>query len=146
MLFVSRDIETDDEGEILVSGGDLKLAGTERTAIQLVNFVVLTDWGDYTPVPRAGADLGSFIGQNNIRRTHLLMRQGLRQAFQRQKAFELPALNIEVHEIGDDTAGVLVQIRAAFDGVPVDERAYGSPVLGYKFPFPTAQIERIDLP
>jgi hypothetical protein len=146
MFFTNRDVETDDEGEILVENGDFKLANTERTAIQLVNFVVLTDWGDYTPSPRTGANLAEYIGQHNINRTHLLMMENLRHAFNRQRALETYALEVQVHEIGDDEAGVMIQIKAVFDDLDEDERSYGSPILGYKFPFYSAQIERIDLP
>ena len=144
MLFLERDIETDDEGEILVERGDLKMADSQRTAIQAANFIVLTDFGDYTPVPNAAGNLGEFVGYPNSARTHNLMLQNLHEGFRLQNLFLARALKIMVSPIGVDEAGVVMRILADF-GERAEDDSYGSPILAFKFPYPDGQIEKVSV-
>ena len=144
MLFLELDVETDDEGEILVEQGDLKLADSERTAIQSANFIVLTDFGDYTPEPAIAANLGEFIGHPNSARTHNLMLQNIHEAFRLQNLFLARAIKVVVSPIAVDEAGVVLKLLADF-GQTAEEDSYGSPVLAFKFPYPNGQIEKVSV-
>lgn len=73
-LYVDRDILTNFSGDIsLDQKGDLALANPLETYKAVANFILRTDYGDYTPDPKVGSNLGSFIGSSNDRDTHELM-------------------------------------------------------------------------
>jgi len=144
MLFLELDVETDDEGEILVEQGDLKVADSQRTAIQSANFIVLTDFGDYTPEPGIAANLGEFVGYPNSARTHNLMLQNIHEAFRLQNLFLARAIRVLVSPIAEDEAGVVLKLLADF-GEADEQGEYGSPVLAFKYPYPDGQIEQVSV-
>lgn len=70
MPFMERDLEVDDEGDLVVaSNGDLSLATERRTLVQDLTFRLKTDALDYAPAPFIGADLSSLLGEPNTART-----------------------------------------------------------------------------
>jgi hypothetical protein len=139
-----RDIETDDEGEFAIERGDFKIAGTERTAMQLVNWVLLTDFADYTPRPNLGSNLVEFIGFPNTTRTHRMMRQSIRDAFRTQGNFAVGDVRIAVEPTSITEAGVLVHILGDFF-LDVDEESIAPVILAFRFPFPNGQLVKADL-
>jgi len=139
-----RDIETDDEGEVLIERGDFKIAGTERTAMQLVNWVLLTDFADYTPYPSFGANLVEYLGYPNTSRTHRLMRQSIRDGFRVQGHFGLGEFRLGVEPSDVEEAVVIVHILGDFFLEP-DEESIAPVLLAFRFPFPSGQLVKADL-
>lgn len=139
-----RDIETDDEGEIVIERGELKTATTERTAMQLVNWVVLTDFADYTPSPAFGANIVEFIGYPNTIRTHRLMRQSIRDAFRVQGNFTMGDLRVAVEPSDIDEAAIIVHLLGEFT-LDTDEESIGPVLLAFRFPFPNGQLQQASL-
>lgn len=139
-----RDIETDDEGEFVIERGDFKVAGTERTALQLVNWVVLTDFADYTPAPSFGANIVEFIGYPNTTRTHRLMRQSIRDAFRTQGNFSMADLRVAVEPSDVTEAAVIVHVLGEF-ALDTDEESIGPVLLAFRFPFPSGQLQQASL-
>ena len=143
-IHFDRDIETDDEGEILIERGDFKLATTERSAMQLANWVSLTDFGDYTPLPGFGANLSEYMGYPNIARTHRLMRQSIREAFRIQGQYLISDVRIAVEPIHHDEAGVFLQVLGDFFLTP-EETTMGNVMLAFRYPFPNGKLVKADL-
>ena len=133
-FFLIQDIETDDAGEIQVQGGDLKLATPRRTAIQMFNWLMLTNHAEYAPDPLVCANLGEFIGSPNIRRTHNLMRQNAFEGIRLQGVFFPSDIQLEIEPIAADAAGVVAKLSLEFDteGDPI--------VLAYNYPYPDGTI------
>jgi len=139
-----RDIETDDEGEIVIERGDFKLATTERTALQLTNWVVLTELADYTPFPNFGANLGEYVGYPNNSRTHRLMRQSIKEGIRIQGQYGDKDVRIAVEPIAEEEAGVLVEVLGDFYLEP-DEITMGKVLLAFRYPYPNGQLVKADL-
>jgi len=133
-FFLIQDIETDDAGELQVSNGDLKLATRRRTAIQLFNWVMLTNHAEYAPDPLVCANLAEFIGAPNIRRTHQLMRQNAMEGLRLQRIFFPTDVQIEIEPIDSNAAGVVAKLHLEFDEVG------DSIVLAYNYPYPDGEI------
>lgn len=137
-FFLIQDIETDDAGEIQVQNGDLKLATPRRTAIQMFNWLLLTNHAEYAPSPLICANLGEFIGAPNIRRTHNLMRQNAFEGIRLQGVFAPSDIQLMIEPIADDTAGVIAKLSMEFEGV-------GDPiVLAYQYPYPDGTITALE--
>jgi hypothetical protein len=143
-LLYHEDIETDDEGEVVIERGDFKLAHSERTAMQLANFILLTDYGDYTPDPTVGANLVEFMGHPNIRRTHILMLKNMREALRYQGYFDEANLMMGVEPIDINEAGIFVHIIGDF-GLEDEDISTSKPILGFRFPFPSGELVKADL-
>jgi hypothetical protein len=139
-----RDVETDDEGEIQIQNGDFEIATTERTAIQLANWVMLTEFADYLPLPTFGANLGEYLGYPNVARTRLLMRQSARNAFIEQQYFDPTDIRLVVEPIDVNEAGVLLQLLGEFELEP-DEETLGQIILAFRYPFPEGALTKASL-
>jgi hypothetical protein len=137
-FFLIQDIETDDAGEIQVANGDLKLASRRRTAIQMFNWLMLTNHAEYAPDPLVCANLGEFIGAPNIRRTHNLMRQNAMEGIRLQQVFFPHDIQLEIEPIDSDAAGVVAKLNLSFD------EASDPIVLAYQFPYPDGEITALE--
>lgn len=137
-FFLLNDLETDDAGELQIQNGDLKLASTRRTAIQMFNFLVLTNHAEYAPDPLVAGNLAEFLGAPNIRRTHNLMRQNLMEAVRRQEVFSAQDVQIEIEPIEVDAAGLVAKLTLDFEtpGDPI--------VLAYSYPYPDGAITALE--
>lgn len=138
-LFTLVDIETDDAGEIQVENGDLKLASPRRVAIQMLDFLLKSNFGEYTPEPIVCANFAEFMGDPNLPRTHNLMRQNAFEALRQQKVFQPGDVDLRIEAIDTDKAAVFARMLLQFS------EEGDSIVLAYKFPFPDAAIEAVDL-
>ena len=65
-VYTQQDIGSTLEGDVqLSSAGDLQLANPLNTFKSLANFLLRTDFGDYSPDTTIGCNLGSFVGELN---------------------------------------------------------------------------------
>jgi hypothetical protein len=137
-FFALRDIETDDIGELILENGDLKLASNRRTAIQLFDFIVKTNHGEYTPAPLVCGNLAEFIGSPNIRRTHNLMRLNAFEGLRLQGVFTTSDVQLEIEPIDASIAGMVARLRLQFDtdGATI--------VLAYQYPYPDGAITALE--
>lgn len=82
-VYINRDIETSLEGDIeLDTNGDLKLADPLQTYKSAANFLLRTDYGDYSPDRSVGCNLGSFIGKTNVPSTREFMENNINKVLQ----------------------------------------------------------------
>mgnify|MGYP001157458806 CR=1 FL=1 len=78
--YIHRDISSTFSGDIeLDTKGDLKLADALETYKAAANFLLRTDYGDYSPNKSVGCNLGSFIGKLNTPETHDRMRDSIQR-------------------------------------------------------------------
>ena len=82
-LYTEQDIETSLEGDIkLSSNGDIKLANPLETYKSLANFLLRTDFGDYSPDKSIGCNLGSFVGELNTPENRDFMQYNINRVLQ----------------------------------------------------------------
>lgn len=133
-VYSARDIETDLNGDILLSKvGDVNLADSLVTYKSAANFILRTDYGDYAPDSSVGANLGSFVGEKNTRRTAELMERNIITAL-RTRIFSAPDIDATVVPFDIEEVLCVVTIAGLFliDGVlkSVDEER-----IAYSFPY-----------
>jgi hypothetical protein len=67
-IYTNTDIHVDASGDItLAPNGDFQMADPSGVLIQDVAFRARTDWYDFEPHPRLGADLQRLIGEPNTK-------------------------------------------------------------------------------
>ncbi len=69
-IYTNIDILVTASGDLTVApNGDLQMASPSGVLAQDITFRARTDWNDFEPHPKLGANLQSLIGQNNTRET-----------------------------------------------------------------------------
>lgn len=145
-LYVLQDLETTDDGDLVASNGDLKIASPLRTVAQAIDQVILTNKGDLFTEPSFGANLDEFYGKPNIDANHRLMEQSIYQAVNEQNLISPSDIEIDIVPIDTDEAALLVEIKGKFLNIPsTGEVTFSSEfeglVRGYKYPFTSGRIE-----
>ena len=140
--YIARDIETDDGGELQFQNGDLKVASVKRSALQALNWLVASNRGD-TLQGDAVADLGSWFGRLNIPRNHRAMEDQMRRAALVQGIFSPGDVQFAVVPVDLNDAAVTARLFGTFVEPDPSLQDDGYAVLGYVFPFGTAQLRRI---
>jgi len=145
-LYVLQDLETTDDGDLVISNGDLKIASPLRTVAQAIDQVILTNKGDLFTEPSFGANLDEFYGKPNIDANHKLMEQSIYQAINEQGLISPGDIEIDIVPIDTDEAALLVEMKGNFLNLPATgEVTFNSDfdglVRGYKYPFTSGRIE-----
>ena len=67
-IYYFRDIAVDDDGDLQVtSGGDIKVANAAQSMKQAWKLMLATDYNEMKTQPTMGANLGSLIGNQDMR-------------------------------------------------------------------------------
>lgn len=141
-LYLFRDIEVDDGGELQFENGDLKVASVKRSHLQLLHWVIASNRGDAI-VSDAVADLGAWFGRLNIPRNHRAMEEQVRRALFVQGYFVPGDVRVSVVPISETDAAVTAHLFGSFQEPSTDLEDEGYASLGYVFPFGTAQLEKV---
>jgi len=141
--YLTRDIETDDGGELQFENGDLKVASVKRSALQVLNWVIASNRGDTIHGDAVG-DLGAWFGRLNIPRNHRAMEEQIRRALLVQGYFSPGDVRVGVVPVGLNEAAVTARLFGNFLEPSADLEEEGYAVLGYVFPFGTAQLRRVE--
>jgi len=144
-IFAAVDVKTDDAGEIQVERGDIAIATTKRTHLQVLDFLLKTNYSEYTPAPLVAANFEEFIGDPNAPRTHNLMLQNFYEALRLQGVFTPADAAIRIVPIGLNEVAILVRLVGQFSEADLDDANTGWQTLAYKYPFPDGTLEQIDL-
>jgi hypothetical protein len=134
-LYAFRGIYTTQEGDLAIgANGDLKLAKSDETISGIVNFIVRTDRGEYSPDKRVGADLGSFIGKMITNPVLLDMEKYIVQNLSK---FVLDTRDLQCHAIpiSNDTVGIIVAYGGEYIGQDGNVMDTTTTVLNYSFPY-----------
>ncbi len=143
-LYLDRDIETDDAGEIQIEHGDLKLGSVKRSFTQAFNWSLLTNrgeglWGD------AMANLGVFFGSLNIPRTHRAMEASIKRALEKQRAFFPGDVDVSVVPVDDNEAVVMAKLRGTYLLQDGEDATAEDQHLAYRYPFGTGLPVKVDV-
>lgn len=83
--YIDQDIASTIGGDIIIgTDGDLKLFDSLETHKAAANFLLRTDYGDYTPDRKVGCNLGVFIGELNTEENHIKMEFNINRSLQSQ--------------------------------------------------------------
>lgn len=111
MPFNEIDLKIDSGGDLVVSSnGDLKLATERETLEQDVMFRLKTDHADFTPSQYIGADLNSFVGEPNNRRTWNLVTDMVKLSLTQDGRIPASPLFVDTIPISINSVQVLVVI------------------------------------
>lgn len=143
-IYFSRDIKTSFSGDIEIdSKGDLQLADALESTRSAINFVLRTDLGDYAPNPNLGCNLGTFIGERNLRDTHEDMEYSCKIGLTRE-VVQPQDLIVDVVPFSDNEAFCSIKILGYYlindELVEVTDSRQS-----YSFPFIDGQIDPLDL-
>ena len=133
-IYVNNDIQANFSGIIQLDGkGDVQLATSLETYKSAANFVLRTDYGDYSPDRQVGCNLGSFIGEPNSRSTHEHMEYNIQKVL-KERVFSPLDTTVDVVPVDIDIALCVVRIGGMYD-VSGELRSYDSITLTYAFPY-----------
>lgn len=132
-IYFGRDIETTVDGDLVINDrGDIQIADSYESAVQLLKNVMATDVGELRATPYFGANLGTLIGEDTepiLERIPLLVREGLR----RTEFLDPGDVRVDAYPIDIDKIVVFVDLL----GVYVNEDGEESvPATTLKFYFP----------
>jgi len=146
MIYSDFDIECEDNGDLVLEGGDLKTALASRTVAQALSFIVLTDYGEYIPRPLTGGNLGSFIGKLNTSSTRNRMRSNVQLGIDEQGAVQSSQVAISVNPIDVDQSLVLLRMPLVTVETDPDDNLESPLTLGFVFPYLSGEVEKLSLP
>lgn len=140
-MYASHDIETNDDGELVLENGDLSMATTYRSIVQSVLFMAMTDAGGYNPDPQFGSNLGTFFGKLSNTVTWSDMERSLRGGIIQQGVLAGNSYQINVVPVDTETALVMLKLQiATVEDLESDQEPV-SITYGFKFPFLTGELE-----
>lgn len=133
-VYISNDIGIDLAGDLLLSSnGDLQLANSLETCKAASNFLLRTDFGDYSPNPAVGCNLGSFIGKLNNNKNHEFIQFNINKILKGQI---FSSMDVEATVVPFDVGEVLCVINIGgsylLDGVI---QTVNGETLTYTFPY-----------
>ena len=142
-MYFQRDIETNDDGELVLENGDLKMATVHRSIAQSTLFVSMTDIGGYVPEPEFGGNMGTFIGKVSNTSTWADMERSLRGGIIQQAILTGDTYQITVVPVDTDVALVMLKLQINTDEALASDDQPQSITYGFKFPFMTGDLEVI---
>lgn len=142
-MYTQVDIETNDDGELVLDNGDLKMASVHRSISQSTLFVSLTDIGGYVPDPEFGGNLGSFIGKLSNTATWADMERSLRGGIVQQAILTGDTYQITVAPVDTDVAFVMLKLNITTEEALASDGEPKSVTYGFKYPFMTGDLEVI---
>jgi len=112
------DLVIDSDGDLVVDeDGDLKLATAMETVQQDIKFRAMTGHHDYKPDPFIGANLVSFQGKPNTRRTGDYMKAALYESLVRDGRFDRAAVFVDAVPVSRTQIALPVFIREWIPGL-----------------------------
>jgi len=142
-VYIARDVETDDGGEIQFQNGDLKIASVKRSHLQVLHWLIASNRGDTIHGDAVG-DIGAWFGRLNIARNHRAIEEQIRRALLVQGAFSPGDVRVLVVPVSENDAAVTARLFGTFVEAEAGLEDEGYAVLGYVFPFGTAQLRRVE--
>ena len=144
-IYLSKDVETDDGARIQIENGDLKLGSARRSHLQVLHWLIATERGGDLNGD-AVADLGAWVGAQNVTRVHRSMETQVRRALQIQGVFA-PG-DIYVHVVPVDLNSVAVTARAfgSYLEEDIEDFDEGYDTLAYHYVIGTGQLVKISEP
>jgi phage baseplate assembly protein W len=111
------DLKLTNDGELVVAeNGDLEIVFGDEQIAQEVLFRLKTTPGDWVLSPKIGVDLEKFIGQANVKTTHLLMETAISRALTYDNLLIQPS--VEAIATGENEVFILIE----FDSVEENNR------------------------
>lgn len=141
--YTLRDVEVDDGGELQVENGDLKLASTKRSHAQAIHWVILTNRGEYMWGDSV-ANLGAFIGNLNLPRTHRAMEGSTLRALANQSLFFKGDVRIKVVPIDFNEVLITARMFGDYELEDGEGSEDEDQLLGYRYPFGTGLPVKVD--
>ncbi len=142
-MYADRDVETDDQGELILENGDLKMATAHRSVSQSTLFMAMTDVGGYIPDVEFGGNLGTFIGKISNTSTWLDMERSLRGGIVQQAILTGDTYQITVVPVDTDVALVMLKLQISTAEELSSDAEPKTVTYGFKFPFMTGDLEVI---
>jgi hypothetical protein len=123
------DLKVDDtDGDLVVDeSGDLQLSTALEAVQQDIKFRARTGPYDYDPDPFIGANLGSFKGRPNVRRTGDFMKSNLHEALVRDGRFARGDVVVDAIPVSKSQVAMIVFLRDSIVGL--DEELYNNDVI-----------------
>jgi len=141
-IYVDRDAEGDDGGELQFDRGDIKRATVKRSTHQTLHWLIASNRGDVIDGDSV-SDMGSYLGGLNIPRTHRAMETSIRRALHFQGFFPPGDVQVAVVPVGPNEADVTARIYGVFNEETVEDDEVGFDALGYLMPFGTGQLTKV---
>lgn len=142
-VYIQRDIQQYDDGELDLSGGDLTVAGVRQSQRQLLITLLNTTRGDFKYDREVGWGCEKYIGRRNEPIVHQTMKQDLGLSFNVSEDIAKEDLDWVVWYVSENEVGITVRHSGMFlepDGTTPDTTL----ALGWKLSFETGQIETVE--
>lgn len=111
------DFETDIDGDLVLSGGDIALVDESNAVVQEIIFRLKTDLFDYQPIPEAGAGLDQIRGLPNTAETGRRAEQSAIRALTFDGKFARDAFTVQAVPIAPHILSLYVFAVPRFTGI-----------------------------
>lgn len=138
MLYLFQDIETEDDGEIVVRNGEIALASVEQSRRQYLLTWLMTTRGGFAASPQVGWGGESFFGMPNAPHTHRSMERDMAFSLGRANDIDRGDVEMGVSGLGEE-ALLTVLLRGTVvepDGTTPEEDT----LLQFLLPFTGGEI------
>lgn len=114
------DWKTDDEGDLVIEGGDIAIADETQALSQKVDWLLKTELFGYAPNPDEGAGLDQFRGQPNSRETAGAIERAAIRALLSDGTIPPDAITLRVVPTDIHELSMYVFVVPPFTGAPFD--------------------------
>lgn len=140
-IYVAEDLQSEDDGDLVVSNGDLAMASVQESLKQYLLTWTLTTRGGFTTTPEVGWGAEGFIGRPNIPFTHEAMEKDLGYAYNQAEDMNVNDMAYVVSYVDTETAAATISLNGL-----IFEKDGSSPsqgiVMTFSFPFYNGQIQQ----
>lgn len=108
------DLASNFSGDICIAdNGDLEIANALDTTKAAANFILRTDYGDYSPNQNVGSNLGDYIGEPNTSQAHTKMELSVRESLVTE-LFDKSDVTVDVVPFDLNEALVMVNLAGYY--------------------------------
>lgn len=113
-LYSLMDLASNFSGDICVAdNGDLEIANALDTTKAIVNFILRTDYGDYSPNENVGSNLGNYIGEINTSKIHSQIETNIKNSLVTE-LFDKGDLSVDVVPFDFNEALVVISLAGSY--------------------------------
>lgn len=141
-MYADIDINTTENGDLIVDNGDLAISTASESLLRTVNFCLLTNYGDYKPEREFGASPDKFLGRQNNRSMRSNIRLHMDYFLKGQGILTGPTHTLNVLPVGSHEIAVILKINE----VIVENSSEAGPkemIVAYKYDFNNGTLEAV---
>ena len=141
-MYADRDINTTENGDLIVDNGDLAISTASESLLRTINFCLLTEYGDYKPERHFGASPEKFMGYPNSSITRSNIRLHIDYFLKNQGILLGSTHTLNVIPVDNHDVAVILKINEMIIETS-DDAAPKEYIMAYKYDFNNGTLEAV---